>query len=294
MKQTKFLAMIMAALVLGMTTSCGDDPDPTPSPTPTPINGTSLYRIIKDKNGNAVQLDEFTFTEIVDGNSQQHKCKYYYEAGKLYKMIDEIDGSLFKPTAISTPFKVSFSERINNVSYDQQSEYKLDGNGDIVAYSLTQKKTEGTASAKTEESATFTYDGAKQISRVTIAGKTVSNFSGVASEDYSYTIDFTWVNGNPTKAFVKSTVNGLENTETRTYSYNTSVNLTSNQMPYTLVQNCILGGFSRSQQLRSFIPLIGFGLVPKNVPYSFSVYTNSSTGVIQSETGCAYKYATSN
>lgn len=291
MKQTKLYAFIlMAALAIGLNTSCSKDDD-NEGEKPVSGSGASLIKTIKDKDGNAVQLDEFTYAS--------HTYKYFYsESGKLNKMIDEIDGTVFKPTLINSPFNITYKESTssNDVSYDWNTDIKLDGEGDITSYTTTENTTKkGGSFMKVEETATFTYGYSKEIKLVNISGKFVENTSSIVNTKYNITIKFTWDSGNITEANVTELVDGKENYPTISYSYSSGT-LTSNQMPYNFVRYGILGNYSYSDQIYAFLPLIGFGKTPQNVPYSagghsINLYRNSN-GTISSENNCSYVYAT--
>lgn len=279
---------MLTALVLGVNTSCSKDDEDVNKPVEG--NGATTIKVIKDKNGNAVQLDEFRV-----GNNTY---KYYYNAsGKLNKMIWEDDGEVCKPAVIDSPFTIAYNENHNGVVCDWKTEIKLDNDGDITAYNTTEKTTAtGTgAFINVNEEATFAYDYSKQLKKVKIKGKFVNNLSSNTNVTYDVTIEFTWENGNITEGKVTSFENSTENHSTIYFSYNSS-KLNTKQMPYSYARYGLLGGYSYSDQFFFYLPFVGFGLIPQNVPSSVngknaSVYLNSN-GTISSESNCNYLYAT--
>ncbi len=291
MKHLKFYAIaMMAVAIVGMNVSCSKDEKDGE----VIVNGSGADRIkvIQTDNGGAVQLDALT------ANSRTYE--YYYESGKLTKMIEQYDGTTFKPTLINSPFSVSYKETFDNgKSYDWKTDIKLDASGDITSYTTNETllyNSAGTDWSKTDENVAFTYNYAKQIAKVKINGKNTTLRNGsTETNSYLYEIDFTWEDGNLVKGDVTSQINGTENRSTISISYGSSSKIKNSQMPYNLAKYGILGGFTLSNQILSFIPLIGFGTTPTNIPTyingkSANIYLNSN-GTIGSENSCTYKYA---
>lgn len=289
MKQSKFFAFVMlAALALGINTSCSKDDEEVNKPVEG--NGATLIKVIKDKDNNAVQLDAFTNG---DGTA-----KYYYDAsGRLNKMIWEDDGVVYKAASVNSPFNISYNENHNGLVYDWNTEISLNSEADITSYK-TVEKTTATGTGKfinLEENATFAYDYSKQLKKIKISGKFVNNLSSDTNINYDVTIEFTWDSGNIKEGTVTEFVNSKESHSTIYFSYS-SQKLNTKQMPYNFVKYGILGDYSLSDQLFRYLPFIGFGLIPQNVPSSVngknaSVYLNSN-GTISSESNCNYVYAT--
>lgn len=278
MKQTKFFALIMATLVLGLTTSCGDDDEK--KPTFDEGSGATSIKTIKNSDGNAVQLDEFHYNGTT--------CKYYYKAGRLHKMT----GNTTNSTLINSPFKVSYQETIDGITYDQTTDITLDVDNDIKSYSVKEIVSQKNGLSQLTENATFTYGYSKEITRVELNGKYASTISPQDNSTYLYIIDFTWENGNLTKADVLEKVDDKEDRNTHSFYYS-SQEYKSSQMPFNMVKNYILGGYSEAKQLFSFVPFIGFGKLPANIPTGISLSFNSD-GTIHGENGCTYTYAKSN
>lgn len=279
----------MAALFIGMNASCSKDDD-NEGEKPVSGSGANLIKVIRDKDGNTVQLDEF--------RNGSYTFKYYYsESGKLNKMITEKSGQVYKPMTIDAPFTINYKETTSDgVTNDWKTEFTLDGEGDITSYNTVENTTAvGGSFSKVEEKATFTYDYSKQIKLVKIIGKYVANINAVINTNYTITIEFTWDGGNIKEAKVTELVDSKENYPKISYSYS-SATLKSNQMPFNFVKYGILGDYSYSDQLFYFLPFIGFGQTPKNVPssvngHSANVYLNTN-GTISTENNCNYTYAT--
>ena len=263
MKHLKFYAIaMMAVAIAGMNVSCSKDEKDGE----VIVNGSGADRIkvIQTDNGGAVQLDALT------ANSRTYE--YYYESGKLTKI---------------------------GKSDDWKTDIKLDASGDITPYTTNETllyNSAGTDWSKTDENVVFTYNYAKQIAKVKINGKNTRLINGAnETNSYLYEIDFTWEDGNLVKGDVTSQINGTENRSTISISYGSSSKIKNGQMPYNLAKYGILGGFTLSNQILSFIPLIGFGTTPTNIPTningkSANIYLNSN-GTIGSENSCTYKYA---
>lgn len=286
MKQTKLFGLLMvAAMAIGLNTSCSKDEDTTPEL----VEGTGTdFKVVRDKDNNTVQLDKFSW-----GNDTY---EYYYNAsGKLNKMIMKTGSQTYKPTVINKGFEVLYNETTGDgITTNWKTEVKLDNNDNITSYHAEENQKRKTDSYKLEEDVTFKYDHS-QIKNVEIKGKEVENINGAPSTvNYKITITFTWKNGNIDEGEVLALVDDKEERGTIAFSYNTYTELKSNQMPFNLVVYGILGGFAQSSQFKYLIPLIGFGNATKNAPsyvngQSMYISTNSD-GTISSEGNCSYTY----
>ena len=288
MKHFKFMTIILTMTVALFTyTSCSKDEEETNKIEEG--TGARLIKVIKDKNGNAVQLDEF--------GQGSHIYKYYYDAsGKLNKMIEEIGGTLYKPTLVDSPFKITYNEKTKDgINANWETEINLDTDANILSYTSKETNKSESDFTQVDETVNFTYGYDNEIKMVKIEGKRTKNVNGSPeTTQYNITIEFTWEKNNIVKADVVPLINNKEDRDEYKISYSSS-ELLSNQMPFNLVKYGILGNYVYSQQIEAFIPLIGFGKVPKNVPSyvngkNAGAYLNSN-GTIGSENSCTYKYA---
>ena len=297
MKKTKFcIITMMVAFTMGMITSCSDDEEETGGAT-TIIenNGTgAIFKGIKDKDGKSVQLDEFSYNG--------HSCKYYYnEQGRLNKMIETVGGVLRKPTSINYPFEVIYKETKDGYAYDWQTSIKLDGAGDITSYSTKElvTSTSNGGFKKLEEDVKFAYNYSKQIQKVEITRNiTSSGFDRGNAETengkFYYLIEFTWEEGILKEGKISSVINDKEDHNTFKFSKYTK-KLTSNQMPFNMVNSGFMRNFAKSEQFFSFVPFIGFGNVDKEkgIPSDYASFSTNENGTISREGSCTYTYAES-
>ncbi len=218
----------------------------------------------KDINGNLLRLK--TIVGGPDGN-----CTLTYDANGVPSQFNL--GNEGKVTVNGNKITYTYEASWGNNNWEKiNDEYivTLNSDGLVTGIAMTTKEEIQQTyfeSAVTQGSVTFSYNGQKQLVKITGTGTTHKEEDG---EKWSYQTTFTqtntWNNGNLTKTeVVANYTGGGQATTTFTYTYGSLVN-TTKQYPYRIADSAINLG----EGMAVFALLGYFGVGPANLPTSYT------------------------